>query len=74
MNVNVREIAARLFIEYASDTNKPHFDPNGRQRAIERRTKQAIADAEYFMKELDVNHPDGSVEFPENFGKSLYAQ
>lgn len=71
MNVNVREIAARLFIEYASDTNKPHLDSNGRQRVIERRTNHAIADAEYFMKELDKKHPEESNdEFLKMFGLS----
>ncbi|QFR55843.1 hypothetical protein JC221_197 [Yersinia phage JC221] len=73
MNANAREIAARLFIEYASDI-RPTTDNVWRKGAIEAASKRAIADAEYFMKELDARHPDKNPEFPENFGKSMYAQ
>lgn len=73
MNVNVREIAARLFIEYASDI-QPTTDKEWRKQMVEVKAIRAIADAECFMKELDKKHPGGDTEFPKNFGKSLYAQ
>ena len=73
MNVDVREVAARLFVEYVGNI-KETTDLKLRQCQIGFAMDEAIYDAGRFIKKLDAAYPDKNPEFPENFGKSMYAQ